>query len=257
MFDDREKASWMGYKRPQSLVRHHSHPGFWPGLPVDKTDWCLFDVLDFLFCASVSVSGVGMSVNVLKKEFHCLKKRVWKTQAVLCILGVKSQEHGNFSHPASLCVISHQEALTDFLSPPPMWSLPASKAPQQASTSWVCVGEGPSFPWEPLPGDDMAPPGRPRRCADVPCTAHLSKPGHHTPHECSQSFFHSELHGESGTLLVPLRYKQYCFGCLNLHKIPIDLEPGHFPKCTYYKIEGRNSRDRRKTSEIQKPHWEP
>lgn len=120
-----------------------------------------------LLCICVCVWG-GLSVNVLKKEFHCLKKRVWKTQAVLCILGVKSQEHGNFSHQASLCVISHQEALTDFLSPPPMWSLPASKAPQQASTSWVCVGEGPSFPWEPLPGDDMAPPGRPRRCADVP-----------------------------------------------------------------------------------------
>lgn len=158
---------------------------------------------------------------------------VWKTQVVLCIHGVKSQEHGTFSHQASFCVISHQEALADVLSPPPMWSLPASKAPQQASTSWMCVGEDPRFPWEPLPGDDMAPPGRPRRCAAR--TAHLSKPGHHTPHECSQSSFHSKLHGKSGTLLILLRYKQDCFSCLNLHKIPINLEREHFPKCLIIK----------------------
>lgn len=77
------------------------------------------------------------------------------------------------------------------------------------------------------------------------------------PHECSQSFFPSELRWKSGTLLILLRDKQGCFRCLNLHKIPIDLESEHFPKYTYYKMEERNPRDRRKTLEIQKPQLEP
>lgn len=45
---------------------------------------------------------------------------------------------------------------------------------------------------------------------------------------------------------ILLRYKQDYVGCPNLYKIPIDLESEYFPKCTYYKIEERNSRDKAK-----------
>lgn len=212
-----------------------------------------------LMCVCVCVWG-GCVCKSFKERISLFEKKGLKNgpnelQAVLCIHGVKSQERGELL-PPGLILCHFTSGSTHRLSLSATQVVPPCKqGSQQARTSWICVGEDPSFPCEPLPGDDMAPPGRPRRCAA--CTAHLSKPGHHTPHECSQSFFHSDLHRQSGTLLVLLRYKQGCFRCLNLHKIPIDLESEHFPKYTYYKIEERNPRDRRKTSEIQTPQWEP
>lgn len=132
----------------------------------------------------------------------------------------------------SLCLILRHLSLGGHwlsLSTTYLRSLLTSKAPQQASTSWACVGEEPSFPWEPLPDDDMPPPGRPGQWVRLNCPPIKTR----TPHApWMQSLSSTGIIQKTWHNPELLRYKQNYISCPNLYKIPANLESEHFPKCT-------------------------